>query len=205
MMRESERGPIAPNSGGTGEAEAEAASASPRIGGRGAIRCLSAHSLGIVALLLVTLSLARSASAQPGGRPMPLTVHNTILRASYDEAAGTFALTNLATGHPFAVNGTLAGVTGPARTEAVTDRVFGSGQAIVVTSAQGGVGRIMVFPHLPFALLRLTLKNSGPQAETLNSVPVAGLQVGLGQPASALKTLGTGGLSAPQGNPGSYA
>ena len=159
--------------------------------------------LSVIAMMTMPL-LAQNADAKQGTPKMTLTIHNETLRATYDEAAGIFTLAGMGAGHPFAVTGTLAGVTGPARTEAVSDPVFGAGQAIVVAGTGGG-GRIVIFPHLPFALLRLTLKNNGTESQTLSHVPVATLRVDVGLPASALKTLGTGGLSVPQDNPGSYA
>jgi hypothetical protein len=159
--------------------------------------------------LFASLPIRKVRKSNNLGTFMKISQHNMIqnetLRAFYDESTGTFQLAHVSTGRPFAVGGALVGIRGSARTETVKDDVFGSGRAIIVTGARGGAARIMLFPHLPFALVRLTLQNSGDHPEVLNQVPVATLRVAGLPPPATLKVLGTGGLSAPHDNLGSYA
>ena len=115
--------------------------------------------LGAAGLLLAGLLPAQAAT--------PVVVQNETVRVSYDAARGRFTLARRADGHPFVINGTLAGLIGPAEAVNIRDAHFGAGRAIVVTSADGRVGRLMVFPRLPFALLRLTLSNPSAAPETL--------------------------------------
>jgi hypothetical protein len=135
---------------------------------------------------------------------MQLTVQNDALRAAYDPATGVFTITGVGSAHTSTVSATLTDVSGSARVEAVRDGVFGVGQAIIVHGAQGD-GRLSVFPKLPFALLRRTIRNGGSAAATFNRLDIAALRVDLGKPASALRTFGTGGLGAPAAALGSYA
>jgi len=151
------------------------------------------------ALLLIGLMSDLQAQLQP------ILIQNETVRVYYAPATGQFTLTAIQSGRTFALQGSLAGVSGEAKTVTVTDRTFGAGQAIKWRDADGAGGKIMVFPKLPFALLRARLKNGGTAATVLNRVPVASWLVDWGKPATALITLGTGGLLPPGQNPGSYA
>ncbi|MGE5609612.1 MAG: glycoside hydrolase family 36 protein [Bacillota bacterium] len=134
-----------------------------------------------------------------------VTIQNETVRVSYESDAGLFTLTDLKTGKAFAQQGSLADAHGPAKVAAVTDRTFGDGQAIEVAGTDGAQAKLMVFPKLPFALVRGTMRNGGGDAKVLNKVPLATLHLNLGKPADQLKAFGTGGLSLPAKNPGSYA
>ena len=62
----------------------------------------------------------------------------------------------------------------------------------------------MLFPGLPFALIKLRVSHAGQAVEVLNKIPIATIAVDLGKPADLLKGFGTGGISSLADNAGSY-
>jgi hypothetical protein len=103
------------------------------------------------------------------------------------------------------VDGVCRDGNGGVRIGQAKDAVFGDGQEYEIETYDGGHVNVMLFPGLPFALFRGTLHNSGSEAKVMNRVPLLSIALDLGKPASELKTMGTGGLTAPEKNPGSYA
>ncbi|MEN9361708.1 MAG: hypothetical protein RL095_3243 [Verrucomicrobiota bacterium] len=92
-----------------------------------------------------------------------------------------------------------------ARVEAVADPVFGPGRALRAARFDGGVASIEVYPGLPFAVIRQTVRNdSGEELDLRHAVP-ATFTVGIGgRKAGELVTMGTAGLKPAAKNPGSY-
>lgn len=146
------------------------------------------------------LLAASSALAQK----KPLTLQNATLLAAFDAASGRFSLTAKPSAWPFVSDGRFSAAGGTARVVAITDPTFGPGQAIEVAYPTGHRDTIALFPDLPFALVRSRVHNGGAVATVTRSVRPFSAAVDLGQPPAALKTLGTGGLLAPDRNPGSY-
>ncbi|HWH68938.1 MAG TPA: glycoside hydrolase family 36 protein, partial [Candidatus Sulfotelmatobacter sp.] len=121
-----------------------------------------------------------------------------------DTGSGQFSLTSKLTHRVFLKEGRLSAAGGTAKTTTVTDKTFGQGQAIEVTHTNGNRDVLMLFPQLPFALFRSALHNGISEATLTRGLQTLSAAVELGKPASDLKTLGTGGLLAPDKNPGSY-
>ena len=69
----------------------------------------------------------------------------------------------------------------------------------------GDSDRIELFRGLPFALFQTTVHNADKETRIIRSVRPWQAESELGIPAGRLTTLGTGGLLAPDRNPGSYA
>ncbi len=131
----------------------------------------------------------------------PVTIRNDALSVSYD--GGRFTLSD-ARGRAFATDGKVREARGEARAGKVDDRIFGGGQVIEVASADGSVSA-MVFPNVPFALFKASLRNGGGEARVENQVALFSAALDLGRPASELKAIGTGGLLDVEKNTGSYA
>ncbi len=85
------------------------------------------------------------------------------------------------------------------------DDVFGEGQTLNVTAANGAGESFQVFPGLPFVLHRSILVNTGTTVAVLNKVPLMEAVLDLDQPVDQLVGLGTGGLKPLAQNVGSYA
>ncbi len=143
-------------------------------------------------------ALAHGAMAQE----KPVEIQNEFLRVSTSDGSA-FMLSALPSGKSVA-SGMLGVSAWTVKKISVSDARFGKGQGLSLVAAEGASGRILLFPKLPFALLSLTLKNSSATPQTLNRLPFASFNADW-QSASALKTLGTGGLSSADKNPGSYA
>ena len=143
----------------------------------------------------MSFAAAAGNAAQPA-----VTIRNDSLKLSFE--AGRLSLTAAASGKTFAV-ATLAGAGGAGTVATVTDPTFGKGEAIEIDDPNGG-GRVMVFPGLPFALIKLRITHAGNEVKVLNKIPLATIAVDLGVPAAALKGFGTGGISSLADNTGSY-
>ena len=87
-------------------------------------------------------------------------------------------------------------ISGHAQITQENDQTFGQGQGLLVTDSNDQRVELMVFPGLPFVLMRETMKNSSTQEVVLNNISVGSFAVQLETPASKLQVRGTGGLYA---------
>ena len=83
------------------------------------------------------------------------------------------------------------------------DGVFGKGEQIVVAT-DGGEDSLELYTGLPFVLVRGRRHNGMAKALDLTKSVLATFSLDLSKPATELCTVGTGGLLAPDKNPGSY-
>ena len=132
------------------------------------------------------------------------TIDNPTLAVAYEDGAGTFTVTEKATGKRFLTAGKLEGAPVKARVESAKDSIFGRGERIVVTLADGGENSLELYRNLSFVLIRGTRHNGGKDMLDLTNTVPATFTLELGRPAGELCTVGTGGLLAPDKNPGSY-
>jgi len=137
-------------------------------------------------------------------KEQPVTIENAGLRVDYDATTGRFSLATRASSGIFLSGGQFAGGGGAAVVERAAHPVFGAGQAIIVSHADGGRDMIELFPGLPFALFRTAVHNGGTEPKFIRSLQPWQARAELGRPAAELTTLGTGGLLPPEKNPGSY-
>lgn len=154
----------------------------------------------VATVTLVVMGLLHTAAAQP----LTTVIENETLKVQLISPGGSFSLIHKPTQRTFVSEGTLSRNGGVATMTNITDTTFGAGQAIEVSYPDGGKDRITVFPNLPFALFRSSLHNGGKEVAVTQKLKTCTVTLDLGKPASQLKTLGTGGLLAPDKNPGSY-
>jgi hypothetical protein len=152
--------------------------------------------------LLVGVCVLSTAAARAADKPP--SIHNEALLVTWDEK-GSFTIQRRPSGKTWVTHGRLHHPGGAAAVVAVTDKVFGQGQAIEVASPDGTRDRVMLFPGLPFVLFRSRLRRDGQDATVLNKLPVVSVGLDLGKPPGELRALGTGGLTMPAERPGSYA
>ena len=142
--------------------------------------------------------------AAGGAGAMTLKIENSNLAVSYDDAAGAFSVAEKSSGKIFLTDGKLEGAAEKAKVEPARDGVFGRGERIAVPLAGGGEDSLELFHDLPFVLVRGARHNGGNDSlDITRSVP-ATFTLDLDKSANDLKTVGTGGLLAPDKNPGSY-
>lgn len=136
------------------------------------------------------------------GQKLPAaTINNGIITVAVDQ--GRYAIQAAGQSMPFARG--VVSVDGKVDVVAVNDDVFGSGQAINVTEANGSGESFLLFPRLPFALHRSVVVNTGNVATVLNKVPGLKADLELPTPPDRVVALGTGGLHPLAQNVGSYA
>ena len=149
----------------------------------------------------VVVSLVGAAAPAPRKQ---VAIQIAALEVQLDAVSGRFSITAMPSRRAFLKDGRLSADGGTAKVVMVKDKTFGHGQAIEVTYPNGNRDSITLFPNLPFALVRSSLHNSGTEATVSRKVQTLRTAVALGRPPAELKTLGTGGLLAPDKNPGSY-
>ncbi len=152
---------------------------------------------------LLTFSLLALISSSVDAKP--LTIRNETLQVVVDDTSNEFAIQLLPSSRTIVSHGKLLTAKGKTTTSPVSDPLFGQGDSIVVFDPSGASAELLLFPKLPFVLIRSTLKNAGSADLFLNRVGLAGFDVALDQPGASLTTLGTSGLLAADKNPGSYA
>ena len=150
--------------------------------------------------ILVFLLTSHLSAAEPVG------IENPTLRATVDPSSGSFSLLHKPSKQTFIAAGRLrdAKPTGAVAVDA-DDPTFGKCRRIEVAYSNGDRDFITLPTDLPFALFASRLHNGGAEAMELIRVPSVSAMLELGKPAAKLRALGTGGLSTPDKNPGSYA
>ena len=149
------------------------------------------RTLFLVAVLLFG-SVAFAADEKP-------SIQNESLRVTADGEAGQFSIQSLPAQKAVVKGARLNGAEGDARKVAVNDSIFGAGEAI-----QWRGGQVMLFPKLPFVLVRGSVKNETNEVKVVNQVPLVSCSANLEGAPKDLVTLGTDGLRAADKNPGSY-
>lgn len=138
-------------------------------------------------------------------------IENKFLRATLSND-GTFSLIDLRNPQHSFATGKLAGGDGALALSQISDSRLGSGSVIILSRGREPLvigknspgGSITLFQDLPFAMIQLTLADTGTEPIILNRVPVTSFSIDLQAPVGDLTTMGTGGLAAPDKNPGSY-
>lgn len=143
-----------------------------------------------------------SACAAIGQNPR-ITIKNRYLEADYDPKSSILELKDLASGKVFLKKGEVPGVVSASSVPA-SDRAFGKGTAIKLRKTDGSDVLLSLFPGVPFLFVQERLVNESKVRMELQKIRPFTFLVDLQKPASGLKTLGTGGLLAPNQNPGSY-
>lgn len=150
--------------------------------------------------LLVPLFALSALSSTAGA----ISIQNHLLAVVFDEVSGAIEVTSATTAQPFATGGKLDGKADRATILETNHPVFGAGRAIRVELVDGSVTTLSLHAELPFLLVSKTQRNGAGQAADFQTVEPISFDLRLGQPAVALRTMGTGGLLAPAENPGSY-
>lgn len=116
---------------------------------------------------------------------------NPALAVVYDDDTQSFSVTDRATGLTYLSDGKLEG------------KATVRGRRLVVEQGDGST-TLELRGAEPFLFITRKLVNDAQTAKEVKQVVVTSFRLNLPQPASALRTLGTGGLKAPDENPGSY-
>ncbi len=122
-------------------------------------------------------------------------ISNKALSVLYDDAAGCFTFTDRATGKAFVSRGT---------PDSPALKVLASGGTLTLEQQDGGRMRIELRKDEPFVFITKEVKNTTAAEADFARVSPVSFTLDLAKPAAELRTLGTGGLLAPDKNPGSY-
>lgn len=153
--------------------------------------------------LTILLCLAATSLYLPAQNE-ELSIQNESLTATWSSTSSRLTVSSKSTGRVFLKDARRTDVGGQARVIPVSDPTFGAGQALEISHPNGNRDSVLLFPKLPFVLIRSTVHNGDTETSVTPKVHALTATVELAKPASGLKTLGTGGLLAADKNPGSY-
>jgi hypothetical protein len=140
-----------------------------------------------------------------GGKAIAaLSVENETLAANWDAETGLTLVARLS-GRVFIKDVIFASDSSEVKRAAITHQTFGRGRALEFLHRDGSRDAVMLFPGVPFALIRSTLHNHGDSISVTERIRTFSGVCGAPPPGGTLITLGTGGLLEAEKNPGSYA
>lgn len=123
-------------------------------------------------------------------------IENSVLVVSLDAASGKFTVAGKSTGRAFLTDGCFEGDTVDVKVQ---------GKQIVASQADGSTVVMELREDQPFVFItREQMARKGAGDLDLSKTVLATFTLDLGKPAADLMTMGTGGLCAPDKNPGSY-
>ncbi|MEQ8617900.1 MAG: alpha-galactosidase [Lacipirellulaceae bacterium] len=133
-----------------------------------------------------------------------LAISNRHLSAIFDQGAGVLTILSKDTDTTFIRDKLSSREPSSARVVEIEHAVFGAGEAIELTYANGRVDQIAAYEDVEFLFLRPTLANTSDRTINLKEVDLLDTALSLGKPVGSLKALGTAGLTAVDGQTGSY-
>ncbi|WP_316817595.1 alpha-galactosidase [Pedobacter nyackensis] len=163
-----------------------------------------------MALLTFSVTSAYPVSIKYIGRDNvvpPVTknsISNQLLTVIYNPAVKGFEVRAKSAKKTFLKNVVPNGVIKTVEQKKVVSTAFGNGAALLVTTTDGNLFSFALYPQQPFLFISQTIKNAGNSDVDIPKLIPVSFSVDLGKPANQLKTIGTGGLLAPDKNPGSY-
>ncbi|MEJ2903461.1 hypothetical protein [Pedobacter panaciterrae] len=131
-------------------------------------------------------------------------ITNQFLTVNYNAVEKNLAVVFKAGNKTFLKNIIPKNANGIIKKKELLSPVFGKGSALIFSTTDGGTISFTLYPLQPFLFVEQTVKNSGKDVVDIQKLNPVSFSVDLNKPASRLKTLGTGGLLAPDQNPGSY-
>jgi len=149
-------------------------------------------------------NIASPTAARASGNRKELSIANSKLRLHWDPQTERITIISRRGEHKVLTNLSFNTPVAIAMVTSVSDPFFGKGQGMEFLHGDGSRDSASLYEDLPFAVFRSTLRNDQKEPVVIQSVrPLRG-EVNLGKPVAQLKTLGTGGLSEPGKDPGSY-
>ena len=142
-----------------------------------------------------------------GGLANAQRIENEFLAIEFDAASLSLTAFAKPSGPTFITRGSLRGERGQVRPHAVSDVIWGHGQAIEIEYESGGSDRLALFDGLPFIVLTSRLANTAGEPKTVNRINALKLTLDLNKEPADLQAFGTAGLTRlnHEANPGSYS
>lgn len=157
-----------------------------------------------LSLSFIFYSLGAFSSPTSNNGIADIHINNSFISLNYNSKTKSLEATSKAMNKVFLKNLIPNGGTSEVKKDNITDAVFGKGTSLVINTNNGGKITFSLFPSQPFLFITQTLKNEGSDVLDIQKLNPVSFSIELGKPATTLKTLGTGGLLAPDKNPGSY-
>ena len=155
----------------------------------------------ITALMVLAVILLTACSKKYG---RDIQISNDLLTVVYDSKNKSLEAIVKSTNKVILKKILPADVTESFKKKKVVDSRFGTGICMVIDTGKGGSIAFTLYPSQPFIFITPTIKNDSNDVVNIDKLKPLSFLVDLGKPAALLKTLGTGGLHAPDKNPGSY-
>lgn len=155
-------------------------------------------------LFLAAIVFCNSVYSQSSKKDKGFVIKNGLLELSFDPMSKSFTLKNITGKNVFVKSLETNTATGIAVKNQITDPVFGKGTSLSVPIANEATLFFTLYPGQPFVFIHQTLINNSNDTINVKQLNPISFMVDLQKTASDLMTLGTGGLLAPDKNPGSY-
>jgi len=155
----------------------------------------------LLAGLACALALTPCRAADPA---TTLAIENAALRVQWDAGEAAFTVTHRPTGRTFVPAGAFGRGKGAAAVEDLPKGPLGVGRAIAVRYADASADYLILYGDAPFVFLRSDLAGGRTDTRRIATHALARLPLALAKSPANLKALGTAGLTAPDGHPGSY-
>ncbi|WP_422449135.1 Ig-like domain-containing protein, partial [Thermoanaerobacterium sp. DL9XJH110] len=159
----------------------------------------------LLSFILVFSGMGFSAFAEDTDSSSVMEISNGVLSVSYDKDTNKFTVSDpVSGGATFLREGQFADTGGTPTVETTSDPTFGSGKSIKITYSNGDIDYISLYSDIPYVFFKSVKFNNSSSDIVLNRINTVSASVDLGVEYSKLVTFGTGGLYAPDKNPGSY-
>ena len=153
-------------------------------------------------LLLVLFGAAALFCARPGVASMH--IENRYLEVTAEEETGTFSVRSKTAGKTFVKDATGGGTECTVSTLEFSLHRLGECQAIELAHPDSSRDLLMLFPDLPFVIVRSDLHNVGYDTNVIEQIRRLSLPLSLAVPPDELKAYGSAGLTHPDKHDGSY-
>jgi hypothetical protein len=154
---------------------------------------------------LLAALFAAAAITSASAQSEPLKLENAACVLTFDPAKESFSIRQKSSGKEFVKNGAFEERGGKASLAKVTNKYLGEVHGIEIVYPNGNRNTMALYEGLPFVVFDAMRHNGTAEPQILNRVPLFTAEVDTGAAPDKVKTLGTGGLRAPEENPGSYA
>lgn len=132
------------------------------------------------------------------------SISNSFLTVTYNPKTKRLEVMTRSNKKTFLRNIRPDGIIGTIKKAKMVSPVFGKGEVLELAAAEGGLISFSLYPLQPFLFVNKTIKNASIETVDIQKLNPVSFSIDLGKPGIELKTLGTGGLLAPDKNPGSY-
>ena len=155
-------------------------------------------------VLLCAVIMIASALTITSVHAKDLHISNNHLRVIYNDDKDELKITSIETGQSFINGRWCSREKGTVNIKKCKHQLFGKGESIEISYPDGRIDTLALYKDIDFLFIQPLLANNGDKKINISKVDLIETTLRLNKPADSLKALGTTGLTAVDGHPGSY-